>query len=158
VKEAPASRRGQLGAAAVERVRLCGPVFSALCHFRFAAGKAVGLVARDVKQSMSVVEPSRKSVGKEAPASRRGQLGAAAVERVRLCGPVFSALCHFRFAAGKAVGLVARDVKQSMSVVEPSRKSVGKQAPASRRGQLGAAAVERVRLRWPVSSACPSSR
>jgi hypothetical protein len=32
-----------------------GPVFSAPCHFRFAASKTVGLVARGVKQSMSIV-------------------------------------------------------------------------------------------------------
>ena len=66
VQGAPASRGGRLGATAkVEKVLHCGPVFSAPCHFRFAAGKTVGLVARDVKQSMSVVESSRKSVRRE---------------------------------------------------------------------------------------------
>ena len=66
VQDAPASRGCRLGATAkVEKVRHCGPVFSAPCHFRFAAGKTVGLVARDVKQSMSVVESSRKSVRRE---------------------------------------------------------------------------------------------
>ena len=34
-------------------------LFFSRCHFRFAAGRTVGLVASDVKLSMSVVEQSR---------------------------------------------------------------------------------------------------
>ena len=138
VQESPAICRGQLGAAAVEKIRLRGPVFSALCHFRSAAGRTVGLVARDVKQSMSVVESSRKSVGKEAPASRKGRLGAAAVHVCR-----------------RVVEEVRSSGRSSRCPSSSRRGSpfVGKEAPASRRGQLGAAAVEKVRLRGPVFSA-----
>ena len=143
----PAEDRCRAGARRVQSMVKMKPASSPRAAPRHPAEDRCRAEARRVQSMVKMKPASSPRAAPRHPAGGRCRAEARRVQsmvkmNVRLRGPVFSALCHFRSAAGKTVGLVARDVKQSMSVVETSRKSVGKEAPASRKGRLSAAAVD----------------